>query len=204
MVGLAIATEDELSEAVAVRLVADAAPSLPVTQTLRRNGFGYLRSRMANWCGLAGHQPVLVLTDLDQIACPAELLRQWRGRLKPPDDLLVRVAVREVEAWLLADHEAMRLLFGARGRLPAEPDQLPDPKAHLLALAAKYAPRDVRLDLVKTSGAMSSQGLGYNARLSYWVQTCWHPARAAECSPSLRRARMRLQELAQRKGARGN
>lgn len=152
MAGLAIATEDELSEAVARRLVADVEPALQVTQTLRKNGFGYLRAKMASWCELARHQPVLLLTDLDQVACSVELLQQWRGALLPPADLLMRVAVREVEAWLLADHEAMRSLLGERGRLPGEPDQLPDPKAHLLQLAAKYAPRDVRADLVKTKG----------------------------------------------------
>lgn len=198
MVGLAIATEDELSEAVARRLVAELEPALQVTQTLRRNGFGYLRAKMANWCELARHQPVLLLTDLDQVACPVELLQQWRGVLQPPADLLMRVAVREVEAWLLADHEAMRGLLGERGRLPVEPDRLPDPKAHLLQLAAKHAPRDVRADLVKPSGAMASQGIGYNARLTQWVQTCWRPGRAAERSPSLKRACDRLQELARR------
>jgi hypothetical protein len=200
MAGLAIATEDELSEAVARRLVAEVRPTLQVTQTLRRNGFGYLRSKMTSWCELARHQPVLLLTDLDQLACPVELLQQWRGALNPPADLLMRVAVREVEAWLLADHEAMRSLLGERGRLPAEPDKLTDPKATLLQLATKYAPRDVRADLVKPIGAMASQGIGYNARLTRWVQSHWQPHRASECSPSLQRARIRLQELARRVG----
>lgn len=196
MVGIAIATEDELSEAVVQRLVADVQPTLEVTQTLRRNGFGYLRSRMANWCELARYQPVFLLTDLDRVACPVELLRQWQGALAIPADLLVRVAVREVEAWLLADQLAMRMLLGARGKLPVEPDTLPDPKATLLQFAARYAPRDVRADLVQQSGAVASQGIGYNARLVRWVRDDWEPARAAASSPSLHRARMRLQELA--------
>jgi hypothetical protein len=94
MVGIAIATEDELSEAVAQRLVAEVQPSLHVTQTLRKNGFGYLRSKMANWCQLASHQPVFLLTDLDRMACPVELLKQWRGALNPPPNFILRVAVR--------------------------------------------------------------------------------------------------------------
>ncbi|MDZ7856187.1 hypothetical protein [Sphaerotilus sp.] len=198
MVGIAIATEDELSEAVARRLVAEVQPALEVSQTLRRNGFGYLRSRMSNWCELARFQPILLLTDLDRVACPVELLRQWRGTLVLPDDLLLRIAVREVEAWLLADQPAMRVLLGERGRLPVEPDALPDPKATLLQLAARHASRDVRADLVQQSGAMASQGIGYNARLVQWVQDHWEPARAADSSPSLRRARIRLQDLAVR------
>lgn len=198
MVGIAIATEDELSEAVAQRLVAETNPVLEVVQMLRRNGFGYLRSRMPNWCELARYQPVLLLTDLDRGACPVDLVNQWRGTLTMPDKLLLRVAVREVEAWLLADHVAMRALLGARGRLPVEPDALPDPKAFLLQIAARHASRDVRADLVQQRGAMASQGIGYNARLVQWVQHHWEPSRAAGNSPSLRRARARLRDLAVR------
>lgn len=198
MPGLVIATEDELSEAVALRLVAEVRPALQVTQKLRRNGFGYLRSKMANWCELARHQPIFLLTDLDQVACPVEMLQQWRGTLKPPADLLMRLAIREVEAWLLADHPAMRELLGVRGRLPTDPEQLPDPKAALLQLAAKCAAREVRADLVPAKGSMASQGVGYNARLTQWVQTCWQPGRAAERAPSLAKTCIRLRELAHR------
>lgn len=52
MSGLVVATEDELSEAVALRLAAEVQPALTVTQTLRRQGFGYLRSKWragASW-----------------------------------------------------------------------------------------------------------------------------------------------------------
>lgn len=204
MRGLAIATEDELSEAVALRLVEEVDPHWTVTHTLRKNGFGYLRAKMPSWCELARQQPVFLLTDLDRVACPAELLQQWRGALNVPSDLLIRVAVREVEAWLLADHEAARSLLGGHARLPAEPDDLPDPKGHLLRLAAKYATRDVRADLVKATGAIAGQGIGYNARLTHWVRASWAPPRAAGRSPSLHMARVRLAELARRIARAGN
>ena len=42
----------------------------------------------------------------------------------------------------------MRKLIGKRGKLPLEPDLLPDPKQYLLRLA-EQAPRNVRDDLVK-------------------------------------------------------
>ena len=155
MSGLVVATEDELSEAVALRLAAEVQPALTVTQTLRRQGFGYLRSKMASWCQLAQQQPVFLLTDLDRLACPATLLTQWLGALTPPPNLLMRVAVREVESWLLADHLAMQQLLGEKGKLPPAPDSLDDPKQTLLTLAKKYAPRDVRLDLVQSTGAMA-------------------------------------------------
>jgi hypothetical protein len=45
------------------------------------------------------------------------------------------VAVREIEAWLLADHEAVIELFGRKvaRRLPPYPDEIDDPKAKTLS-----------------------------------------------------------------------
>jgi hypothetical protein len=110
------------------------------------------------------------------------------------------VAVREIESWLLADHEAMRGLLGARaGRLPPDPDELPDPKQTLIELAQR-APRTVRDELLADQGAFASQGLGYNTLLARMVREAWRPARAAERSFSLAKARIRLKELAARVG----
>ncbi|MBK5914137.1 DUF4276 family protein [Rhodocyclus purpureus] len=192
---VALGTEDELSEAVGVRLLAEHEQYLQPGLRLRKSGFGYLRSNVKRWRELAQRQPVVLITDLDQIACPPALLNDWLGGQARPENLLLRVAVREVEAWLLADHVAMQGLLGDRARLPPAPDALPDPKQHLLGLA-KRAPRDVRLDLVQEAGSVSRQGLGYNARLTDLVRMSWSPARAAERSPSLARARRSLGALA--------
>lgn len=192
---VALGTEDELSEAVAVRLLAEHEQHLQPGLRLRKSGFGYLRSNVKRWRELAQRQPVVLITDLDQIACPPALLNDWLGSQACPENLLLRVAVREVEAWLLADHVAMQSLLGDRARLPPAPDVLPDPKQHLLGLA-KRAPRDVRLDLVHEAGTVARQGLGYNARLTDLVRMSWSPARAAERSPSLARARRSLGALA--------
>lgn len=193
---LTLATEDALSEAVSERILANH-PTVLVGSRVRRGGNGYLRSRMSAWREIARHAPVLVLTDLDKFPCPPALLADWLGSLACPAGLILRVAVREVEAWLLADHEAMVALIGRRiaGRLPEEPDALIDPKAFLLDLAAR-APRDVRLDLRADSGSTAKQGLGYNTRLVDLVRTVWTPSRAATRSPSLQRTLVRIGALA--------
>lgn len=141
---------------------------------------------------MAQQQIMIILTDLDRANCVVEFRNQWLGR-DCPDNLLLRVAVREVESWVLADHTAMRELVGMTGTLPANPDELSDPKQTLLQLA-KGAPRPVRGDLLKIVGGNISPGLGYNARLTEWVASVWNPQRAAERSPSLARARLRLKE----------
>lgn len=192
---VALATEDELSEAVGKRLLVDAGFKAQPSPILRKGGSGYLRSKMDSWCEIASRKPVLLITDLDNIDCPPELLRTWVGARKMPGNLILRVAVREVEAWLMADHLALRSLIGNKGALPPNPDILPDPKQHLLRLISRLARRDIRNDLVAQNGAIASQGLGYNTRLSEFVATAWNPERAAMRSNSLFRARSRLREL---------
>lgn len=193
MTPIAVATEDPLSEAIALRLISEIPMSHHVTHKLRKGGFGYLRSRMDSWRQMAQHQVMLVLTDLDRANCLVEFRDQWLTDQVPPASLLLRIAVREIESWVLADHLAMRSLIGEKGVLPVTPDELPDPKQTLLGLA-KRAPRPIREDLLKTIDGQLKQGLGYNARLTDWVNSEWSPQRAAERSPSLARTRIRLSE----------
>jgi hypothetical protein len=200
MLPVTLATEDELSETIALRILADY-PDLLIGSCLRRGGNGYLRSRMRNFCEIARHGPVLVVTDLDTHACPAALRADWLHQLPPPPAMLLRVAVREIESWLLADHDAILVLLGkpARRRLPDNPDILLNPKDFLLDLA-KGAPKIVRQELRADAGAVARQGLGYNNRLCALVRELWHPQRAAERSPSLERTIARVRELAAETG----
>lgn len=189
-----IATEDELSEAVAERLVRHCT-GREVHLRLRRNGYGYLRVRLGSFAEMAQRTPVLLLTDLDTKPCPSALLAEWWATAERavPDTLLLRVAVREIESWLLADHPGMTKLLGVR-KLPDDPDALSNPKMALLRLAEK-APREIRDDLTVKRDVMVSQGLGYNARLTHFVRTTWYPERAAERSESLRRCCERLKRI---------
>jgi hypothetical protein len=196
MTQVALATEDELSEAVGLRLLDEYGMHKDSPLLLRKNGNGYLRSKMANWRQLAEHQIVFILTDLDRVACPVALLKDWLGDRACPSNLLLRVAVREIESWILADHQGVRELVGNNCNLPDNPDELRDPKQELLALAQR-APRSVKEDLVAKDGAIARQGIAYNNRLVSWVKNVWSPVRAAEKSQSLHRTRLALAEMSQ-------
>lgn len=196
MSGITLATEDELSEQVGLCLVTEV--GLHAHQCLRRGGSGYLRSRVCNFCQMAAREPVILITDLDQSACAPALIADWLQGAEQPAGFVFRVAVREIESWLIADHDALRALMGQRVRaITEDPDSLNDPKRTLLKIAEK-APRDVRDDLLARRNAVASQGLGYNARLCAMVREHWSPTRAANRSPSLARMRRRLRELATR------
>lgn len=188
-----LATEDELSERVGERLLVDA--GLKVELSLRRGGNGYLKSKIGDLCNMAKHKPVLLLTDLDQSPCPSLLKSTWLKKTPMPANMAFRIATREVEAWLLADHAGMQqFLCRSLPNLPTRPDSLSDPKRILLQLASR-APRKVRDELVAMRGAAASQGLGYNHCLSSFVRDLWDPNRAAALSPSLQRAQNDISRL---------
>ena len=191
-----IATEDEVSEAVAERLVGQANRGLVVEVRMRRGGNDYLKRKMLELAKLARTFPVLLLTDLDRLACPSALIDRWRGKLPIPEGLVFRIAVREVEAWLLADHRGFAELSGVPiRRLPDDPEMLLDPKEALLALVRRYGARRIKGTILPDRSSEAPVGTGYNAALAAFARDVWDPLRAVERSPSLARALQRLIEL---------
>lgn len=197
MTPIMLATEDELSEAVGHKLIAESGDYLIVSQTFRRGGFGYLKTNLHKFFAIAQHAPLMLLTDLDQSECAPSLIAAWLKDKVPPRQLFFRVAVRETESWLLADREAVAALLGlAVGRIPRAPDLLPDPKAELLKLANSSKKRQLKRDLLPEIGSTAKIGLGYNAVLCEFVRTQWSGERASHGSPSLARTRKCINELA--------
>jgi hypothetical protein len=190
-----LATEDVLSETVGIKLISELGASFEVGSKFGRKGNGYLRSNLTKFLEIARYEYLFLLTDLDWVTCAPSLISSWAQDQIVPEKLLLRVAVREVESWLLADREAIAsFLSCSEAKLKDPPDSLSDPKQALLQLAKK-SPRAIRSELVAEHGAIASQGLGYNQLLGEFVRNSWSPERAAERSNSLFRARRRLHEL---------
>lgn len=199
MTGIAIslAFEDVLGEALAKKILADVGGSLRIGSRVPGGGFGRLK-KMAPMLNAAAcsSMPVLLVTDLDQAECPAVLIRTWLPREKSPD-LLLRVAVREAESWILADSEGFAQFLGVGpGKIPANPDALADPKRTLLGLVKACKRGLLKREMLPAKGAKSPMGLGYNEHLCHFVRSHWRPSDAAEHSDSLRRTRLRIAELA--------
>ena len=152
---------------------------------------------MDSWRQVANRQVVVVLTDLDRLACPLILLDDWLGAdRKHPENLLLRIAEREVESWLLADHEALGKLLGSKARFPVQPDTLPDPKQHLLDWLKEHPERLGKIWLLSKE-PLPGRGLAITAA---WWTGC-RPSgsgRAAGRSPSLSRARNAMRKAAHR------
>jgi hypothetical protein len=188
-----LAVEDDLSEAVVRRLLLDTERDYAVGTVFGRSGFGYLRSRANNWnAAAAAGTPVLLLTDLDQSPCPPGLIDDWLD-IEPHANLIFRVAVREVESWVLADSEGFADFLGVNETLiPRRPDQIADPKKSLVNLARRSRTRALRESIVPRQGSTAVQGPDYNGCLGEFVRNQWDRDAAVGRSPSLSRAWERL------------
>lgn len=109
-----------------------------------------------------------------------------------------RFAVRAVEAWLIADHEAFGDYFAVRRRRPDWPDDLDDPKLHLVDLCRRSQRREIKEGVPPRPQSGRREGPEYAAIIREFARTRWSPARARKRSPSLSRAVQRLSELRER------
>jgi len=192
MIPVNLAVEDALSETIVRRLLDYTDRSYAVGVAYGRRGYGYLRGTIRGWNRAASGIPFIVLTDLDHHLCPTALIQEWLPEPKSPN-LLLRVAVREVEAWLLADRTNLaNYLSVSPTRVPAEPDSLPDAKASLVDLAGRSRSREVRAGIAPKRGSTAKQGPDYNASLSDFARSHWNINAARLSSPSLARTIARL------------
>lgn len=170
------------------RLLRDRPVQYAIGPVFKKGGFGYLKKQSPAFNNMAKACPVLLLTDLDQRPCAMDLLEDWVKTPKHPDFLL-RVAVREVEAWLLASDAALKQFFGNRGTVEfPTPEKLEDPKSVLLKLAAGSPRRDIRDAIMRRdSGGNLHQGPAYNSTLSEFVDRYWQLEVASMRCPSLNR-----------------
>lgn len=193
-----LVVEDEPSEAVLRRLVASAGHKLKVSTVFRAQGFGNIKSRLTNFRNASHIIPHIVMTDLDTYSCPPELLIDWEVGKLPPR-MLMRIAVREVESWLLADQKGIAKLIKVPAiKIPLRPDDLSDPKQVLLNLARKSRSPRFRSEFVPANGSKAKHGPAYNQHLSAFAEQDWDSDQAALASPSLQRSILRINEFAQR------
>lgn len=193
--------EGRSDEVVARRLIsaAEGIPGVSYLRPIRGVGKQSLDTRLRGLnAGVQFGKPVLVLRDLDNESCAVELLNRLIPNRHPR--LLLRICVREAEAWLMADRTAYARHCGVKeAQIPAQPEQHPDPKKLLIHLAnAGSAIRLARfLADTRRRGVPDFAALGeFNAE---FAEDVWDPVRAAKTgnAPSLQRALSRLQTVTQ-------
>jgi hypothetical protein len=184
-----LAIEDQLSEAVLRKLLQNSGRGYEVGYAYGRNGYGYLKRTIRGWNRAARSTPFVVLTDLDDGECAPTLIADWMGSVPMHHNLVFRVAVREVESWLLGDRSNLAEYLGVRKNLiPYDPDGLADPKLTLVQVARSSRSAEIKARVVPKARSTAKQGPEYNACLIEFVNHHWDIDEARANSPSLYRA----------------
>jgi len=190
-----LAVEDLLSEVVLRVMLQQSDRYYAIGTCLKQSGFGYLKKKIAGFNNAAKGSPFLVLTDLDKATCAPVLIKEWLSVPKHKN-LIFRIAVRSVEAWLLADRKAFAAFLGIRKDLvPLNPDDLIDPKKLLIELTRKSRKRELREAIIPPPGSTAKIGPDYNGTLTSFVMDKWDVKEALKQSPSLTRAFVAIQNF---------
>jgi hypothetical protein len=143
--------------------------------------------KIARYNKAAKFSPWLVLRDLDEDApCASSLISQLLPN--PASKMRFQVAVRSLEAWLLADREAFSDFVSVpESRIPRDPDILQKPKLEFINLARQSRSAIIREAFVPAVGSTAKVGPGYTVKIAEFVAESWRPIVAAQRSPSLAR-----------------
>ena len=159
------------------------------------NGKGAIDNNIRKYWKAARVHPFVIFRDLDRDGegCPvtlrAELVEHTPGE---SPDLLIRIVDQCIESWILADRQGVAEFCGvspARVKIPASHH-----KSYLLSMF-----REAKLkDAVAHVDNELDFGPAYELHVQRFMTTAWNAGRAADDSPSLRRALQRLRALRER------
>lgn len=187
MIYISLVYEDGLSEAVMNKLLVSFGNKYEVVNSYPGYGFGYLKANIKGFNQASLVYPHFMLTDLDNYICPSELIQDWIN-FEVNKHFIFRIAVKEVESWLLADIEGLSsFLKVSPSNFPLNPDLETDPKNVLIQLAKRSRKREIREDIVPINNN-ASIGPNYNGCLTQFVVNYWNIEMAITRSNSLKRA----------------
>jgi hypothetical protein len=188
-----VAVEGDTDAAVAEVLLAHV--GMEAADTIVCGGSSVLDARLPGYLVAARSMSWFILRDLDTEApCAPALV----AKIAPhrPSGMVLRIAVRELESWLLADAARIaEFLHVPVASVPRAPDTLPDPKRELVTLARRSTNRVIKKQLVPGRGRSGVVGPVYASRIAEFARTRWRPAVAASRSPSLERCVKALRRL---------
>ncbi len=192
---IVIVGEDQLCCVLAEKLVLFLNRDTTIHTTVA-NGCGPFKAMIEKFNSVAKSvTPVFMLADADQAPCVVTQVRAWMPS-HPSSRFTLRLAVREAEAWVLADHEGWSSFAqSSQALMRRDPDSITDPKQELLRLIRKSKRRDLRIEMLPGKGSSNQVGLGYNIHLTEFVRDHWSAERASERSPSLLRAIPKIANL---------
>ncbi len=185
MMPVNILVEGMADEPVAKRLVKHV--GLEVGAVYGRKGKPYVLQRSLAYNKAANVAPWFVLLDLDTDAqCASQAIAQWLPN--PSEGMRFRIAVRAIEAWLMADRESMaNFLYVASSKIQHTIELDSNPKQTLINIARTSRNKSIRDAIVPRQESGATVGPLYVAQLTEFTEKHWRPDVAQKHSKSLRR-----------------
>jgi len=186
-----------LIDEIVLRHIAPSALKLSVEVT---GGKVELLRRLPAYAKAAQYSPFVVLLDLDMDGdCAPTYLRDTLELALRPAFLCIRIPVRAIESWFIADTVAFSTYFGLRrARVTTDPESLDDPKGELIRLVSDSSKTSMKRDVVPVPGSQRRVGRGYTSAIQTFVQGHWDISKARTRSHSLDRALVALGSLSER------
>lgn len=163
-----------------------------------KKGKNFLKEKIEAYNNAARFNPWIVLIDLDHdYECAPPLIQSWLP--SPVSNLCFRVAVRAVEAWVLADRERLAKFLNVKvPKIPPHPETIPDPKLTIVNIARQSRKSSIREDMVPRPSSGRKVGPAYTSRLIEFIedtQNGWRPDVAVQFSESLNRCIRSIKRL---------
>lgn len=190
------AVEGLLDEVVIRRLLQDI--DVKPMAFYRGRGKDHLKAKLTAYNKAARRFPWVVVIDLDH---DEECAPPFVNATIPDIAKLMcfRVAVREIESWIIADSERIAAFLGvSESRIPRNPDSLADPKGTLVKTASRSRRRVIKENIVPRVEGKRKIGPGYNSILTEFIidpVNGWRPEVASKHSDSLTRCIRSIKRL---------
>ncbi len=188
--------EDDVQLHVIRKIISNKVQQLQIGKILGRRGNIYIKSNLHSFNEAARFSPYVVLTDLDLCECVPLMIKEWIRFNKNPD-LLFNIAVREVEAWLIADRHSFANYLGVSiARIQRTVEEIDDPKQYIVSLARRSRKRNIREGIVPEGTA--KVGKLFNSLMEKFIREEWNVLDAAHNSPSLNYFIKNLEKIAKK------
>ncbi|MCP4133583.1 MAG: hypothetical protein GY754_21625 [bacterium] len=202
MIPINIVIEDDLSKIVLTTIIKQIRKDLIVDRCFpdlgrkkASRGFGYIKKQINGFNQAAKYKPFIVITDLDKNECAPSLRKEWLP-FEQDNNLLFRVAIREIESWVLADRKSFSKFLGIQiDLIPIDVDSIIDPKVFLINLARRSRKKDIKDSIVPRKKSTAQIGPDYNTCLSTFVRENWNIEQGVLHSDSLNRAYLEIENF---------
>lgn len=158
-----------------------------------KGGKGKIKTKLAEYNRSAKKLSFCLVIDLDDNECAPSLIDQW-FKFAKNERLFFRVAVKEIEAWVLADYKNFSKFLNVspdviKKKIPnLEADNILDPKETLLQITNAKSKIARKENIVFVSEGKFYQGSAYNSEMSNFIHSFWNVKFAAQNSNSLQKA----------------